>query len=145
MRRLFAVAAVVVLAACGTTRDASSTSGPTQASVAGTYTLKTVNGNPLPFVTQQDANVTAKMTSAQFTFASGGTWTQTQHYQTTINGTTSSDTFDESGTFTVSGTTVTLKITSAANGGPQTFSMTSDEAGNTLTLTESGYTFVYAK
>ena len=64
MRRIALLAAVVALAACN--NDSTSPNG----SVTGSYSLRTINGNPLPF-TFSDGSV---LVSDQLTLSSNGTY-----------------------------------------------------------------------
>ena len=51
MGQLLAVAVIALATACG--GSATTSTSPAASSVAGTYTLKTVNGSALPFTTRR--------------------------------------------------------------------------------------------
>ena len=135
MRRFVSVTLALVIAACGS----DSSSAPTNSSVAGTWTLQTVNGSALPY-TASPSPAKLEILSNTVTATSAGTWTSTAQIRTTIGTqapTTATQT--DAGTYTLSGNNVA--ISSTANGvvGAGTIS------GNTLTLTQAAGVFVYKK
>ena len=136
MRRLFAFALVFAAIACGSD---NTTSVPTNASVAGTWTLQTVNGGALP-ATLSPAPTKLEILSNSVTATSNGTWTSTAQLRTTI-GTQApvTATQNDAGTYTLSGNNVA--INSTANGAVGAGSI----SGNTLTLTQAAGVFVYKK
>jgi hypothetical protein len=96
-------AASLVLTGCG--KDATD---PTPSSVAGTYTLTTVNGEPLPFVTSQDETYTAEILASTLTLRADGGFTWSVTGRSTDNGQTTTNSQSFSGTYTVSGPNITL-------------------------------------
>lgn len=105
MRVFGKVCAMVVLAltaACG------GDGGTEPASVAGTYTLQSVNGGPLPFVVFNESGYKLEITAASYVLTSAGTFTNSATFRETEGGvvTTSTETF--SGQYTVSASTVTF-------------------------------------
>jgi hypothetical protein len=138
MRRLFGLllvfAALVTLAGCGS--DGSTNAGP--ASVAGIYTLRTINGSSLPYtLVQLDDNKLEVMASAM-TLKAEGTWTESGIVRVTEGGTVTTLPGANAGTYTLTGTMITL--VSSESG---TSSGTVD--GGTLRLTEGGLLSVYTK
>lgn len=138
MRRLLAhllvFAALVTLAGCGS--DGSTNAGP--ASVAGTYTLRTVNGSPLPYVLFELGDETYEVLADAVTLIEGGTWTESATFRSTEGGTETTVTSTSTGTYTLAGSVITFA--SAESG---TFSG-SVESG-TLRLTEGGLLAVYTR
>lgn len=137
MRRLVAVALIAassVAVGCGS----DSTSAPTQASVAGTWNLTSVNGSPLPY-TLQAANPKIEYLNEQLIVSSSGTFTQTANYRVTSNGVVSNQPLVDSGTYTLNGTAATFRFNSDGSTGTGTVN------GNALTVATGGYSLVFTK
>jgi hypothetical protein len=126
MRRLVAAAVLLVLSA-GCTQgfpDApiggggSIGSGGSNASIAGTYSLRTINGQPLPYTYRTSGADTYQVVSGTITLAADGTWTETQTERQTIGGVVTSPSFSDNGTYAVTGSAITF--TSVASGTPLT-------------------------
>lgn len=126
---------VPMLIACGDDDG----SGPDTATVAGTYTLRTVNGQNLPFTIIQQTGYKLEVLSDEYTLNSNGTFTTVATFRETegTTVTTSSDTY--SGTWTVSGSNVSL---SSAAAGIETAAFS---GGNTMTFSGNGVSAVYRK
>lgn len=122
------------LAACGS----DSATSPTSVTVSGTYSLQTVNGASLPAILQGSGANKIEIVSDVFTFSSTGTFTERAVVRYTENGVVSSETFDDTGTYTKNGTAITLRYSDASTG-----SGTLD--GNSMTLSGQGYSFVYLR
>ncbi len=137
MRRLAVVlvlSAAAVLAGCG-----DKATGPSPASVAGTWNLQSVNGTQLPFIVIQVGNDKVEITSDVITASSNGTFTQLTTIQTTQSGQVTTDHATDSGTWSLSGTAVNFVFESNGSTGTGTLS------GNTLTVATSGLSLVYRK
>ena len=131
MRKLFVMAALALAAACGDSTSA--------ASVSGTYNLQTVNGSVLPYVFQA-SNPKIEIISEQMVLNSNGTFTITDVERTTpTGGSPSNATFSETGTWSLSGNTITVHFTSDNS------TSVAQVSGNTLTVAESGFTLVFLK
>lgn len=133
MRKLM-LALVALTLACG-----DSSTEPTQASVAGTWELSTVNGGALPFVVFQTTTDKVEIMSDVITATSTGTFTQSTTFRTTSNGQAQTTTTPDAGTYTLSGTAVNFTFNSDGSTG------TGSLSGNTLTVTQSGLALVYKK
>ena len=134
MRRLFAALAFATLAACGS----DSSTNPNNTVVEGTYSLKTVNGQVLPF-TIQGNGITVVLTSDVLTIAQGGSWTETIAYKQTVSGGATTNEVDaDAGSWTRIGNTVTF--TSTANG---TFQGTINDG--TVTFDDPGFLAVFKR
>ena len=135
MRRLVSLALIFAALACG----GDDTTVPTQASVAGTWSLQTVNGSPLPFTI---ATTPAKLEILSYVVnvSANGTWTSSQQVRTTFGSSVTTNTNTDGGTYTLSGNNVA--ITSNTAGSTVQAGVI---AGNTLTLTQSGFIFVFTK
>lgn len=133
MRRLIALLALSAVAACGSDNSTN------PISFAGTWNLTTVNGSPLP-VTVQASNPKIEVLSDQITATAAGTFTETFNNRfTSTTGEVTTQPGTDSGTWTVSGTTVTLHFSSDGT------TFTATISGNTFTAAQAGFSAVYAK
>ena len=118
MRRLLAAVAVLTLTACindsvgvvgtqaiGTTGG----DGSSNASVAGTYTLKTVGGLPLPYTYQQSGADKTETLDDVITLTTTGTWSELLHERQTLGGVITVRAYTDAGTYVQSGTGVTFR------------------------------------
>ena len=128
--------AVTALAACG---GDSSTTAPTQASIAGTWNLQTVNGAALPFIAAQTGSNKAEITGDVLTVTNSGSFTEITSERITTNGQVSNQSFADAGTYVLNGTAVSFRFNSDGSTGTGTIS------GNTLTVAEDGFSYVYKK
>jgi hypothetical protein len=106
MRRLLAAAAVLTLTACINdsigivgTQVTGGGDSPSSTNVPGTYTLRTVDAQPLPFTFLQTATETGEVLDDAFTLTSANTWTRIEHIRQTINGTVSTYPGSDAGTY----------------------------------------------
>ena len=128
MRRL---ALLLLALACG--GDAT---GP-EDSVAGTYSLRTVNGANLPYVVFQSGQDKSELTSDVLTLTESS-FTQLSTIRTTINGQVTTTTEADAGSFTRSGTAASFQFNSGTSG-------TGTIGGGQITVALSGFSFVYRK
>jgi hypothetical protein len=137
--KAFAVlaAGALICTACG--GSDSPTTPITNASLSGAYTLKTVNGNPLPAVIQAGTAEVSKIEvlSDVVTVKVDGTWSGVEQFRLTTGATVEMQTVNSSGTYTVSGTTVTFKDNLDGSLAVAAVS------GDTFTLNDGSY--VYSK
>lgn len=135
MRKLIALVALMATAACGS----DSPTNPNNASIAGTYSLTQINGNPLPF-TLQSGTTTVVVLSDVMTVADGGTWSENGTYRVTQNGSTSTQTLADGGTWTRAGSGVSFYSTSqAATSYEGTFT------GSGFNLSDTSFTYAFAR
>lgn len=134
MRKLLALVALAAVAACG--GDASTS--PISATVGGSYSLRTINGTAVPFIVAQVGADKVEITDDIVILNDGGTWTESGHTRTTQNGQVSTQSFVDAGTFTRTGTAITLVSSS-------TGSMSGSLNGGTLTVTDQGLVAVYQR
>jgi hypothetical protein len=132
--RLFVFAALVTLAACGS--DSSTNAGPV--SVAGTYTLRTVNGAPLPYTWLQIGADKLEITADAVTLTEGGTWTESWTERSTESGKVTTSTSTDAGTYTLAGTVITLVSQESGT-------VVGSLNGGTLSLNQEGLVVVYMK
>lgn len=135
MRRLLSLTLAFAILACG---GDDSTSVPTNASVAGTWTLQTVNSSPLPF-TLATTPAKIELLSNVVTVSSNGTYSSSLTTRTTVSGQATTATSTAAGTYTLSGNAVAIR----SNDG--TTVQAGTVSGNTLTLAQTGLVFVYQK
>jgi len=124
------------LAACG----GDGGTGPTSASIAGTYVLRTINGADLPYTLVDLVVFKVELIAGSLVLAQGGTYTAQTTTRFIEEGVVvSTETDEESGKYTVSGQTITLTEDSDGR------LLTGTVSGNTITVTDSGLTAVYRK
>jgi hypothetical protein len=111
---------------------------PTPASLAGTWKLTTVNGAGLPY-TLRAANPKVELLGDRWQIAAGGTFTQLTTLRTTsLTGVVNTVEAPDTGTWTMSGTAVTLRYSDLSTD-------TGTLSGNTITVAQAGYSAVYVK
>jgi hypothetical protein len=134
-RTFVAIAVSCLSLACGS----DNATDPTTASVVGTWNLTSVNGASLPF-TIQAANPKIEVLDQRFTFASAGTFSIAgNNRQTTSAGAVTTTPFTDTGTWTLSGTTVNAHYNGDNSNGTIALS------GNTMTIVNAGRSFVFTK
>ncbi len=134
---LATLATAVFAAGCGS----SNSTGPTGSSLAGTWNLTKVNGSSLPAVVQAFPPDTVSITQGTVILTST-TWNFHATIQLSLAGLHSDTTQADSGTYTVSGSTLSMKsagdtnvTTATVNGTTVTVSNVSLGAGSpTLSL-----------
>jgi hypothetical protein len=105
-------------------------------SIAGSYSLRSVNGQPLPYTLGKSGANTNEWVGDIITIADDGTYTQVSTVRSTRSGTSIKR---ESGTWVRNGTSITLRPTSNSTQPPTTGTL----SGGTVTLLSRGYTLVY--
>jgi hypothetical protein len=132
--QLVSALALVVLAACG----GDKATNPASDSIAGVYSLRSVNGTALPY-TFQDGADSYTLTNDVITIADGGSWSETFSYQQTVGGVSSTQTGSDSGTWSRAGTSVSFD----SYGGYTAYSGTF--TGSSLNLSDGTFTQVFAR
>ena len=140
MRRLLVVALLLASASCS--KDSST--NPT-ASLEGTWNLSTINGASLPFLLQElDLQATTptprvELLSDQIIATSVGTFTEKATARVTDATGPFTVPFTDTGTWVLSGTTITFHFDSDGSSG------TGSLNGNSFSIGESGFASVYVK
>lgn len=135
MRRLLtALSLLALVTACG----GDSSTDPISASVAGTYTLRTVNGSPMPYTVQQSGPFKYEITDDAYTLSDGGAWTEVWRDRTTSNGVVTTSENTDAGTYTRNGTAITLTS-------PNSGAVSGSVNGGTLSLSAEGFALVFVK
>ena len=141
VRVVSALCAAVLIAACG--GDSPSGPGSNDSSPVGAYAISTVNAKPLPFAMFSDTNYLYEVTSGSLALTADGTYQNVMHFRQTIPGNVSLFVDSTTGTWVLSGSTITL--TDAAD---TTIDSAAFAAGK-LTFTESNgvatNVYVYAR
>ena len=133
--RLIACMLLLVGAACG----GDSPTQPTSSSVAGTWSLQTINGTALPYIVAQAGSDKVELTSDVLTVVGSGSFTQITQVRVTQNGQVSTQSIPDAGSYVLNGTAVTFTFNSDGSSG------TGSLSGNTLTIAEDGFAYVYRK
>lgn len=137
MRTFMKVAAIAVLgvtAACGGGDDGVNE----PASIAGTYNLETLDGQSPPVVVLDEPGFKLEILSGNFVLAANGTFTTNVVFRLTDESGPSTESESFSGTYTVSGSTVTFNY---SDGDTDSATL----AGNTLTFSDGSSTAVFRK
>lgn len=134
LRRFVPVVFAIALTACGS----DSTTGPT-ASIVGTWHLQSINGTPLPYVIAQTGTNKTELTADVFTVSVGGSFTETTTLRLTVNGQVTTQSGADAGNYTLNGTAVSFRFNSDGSTGTGAWS------GNTVTVAESGFSYIYTR
>jgi hypothetical protein len=141
MRRLLVLA--TVLATTLTVAGCNNDSTAPGASLAGTYTLQTVNGFPLPFTVTSSGPYSSDVIAGQIVLDANGNYTGVTTYNDYSSGTLVGQRNDTiTGYWTLSGSQLTL-VDASGQSGPYYATV----SGNQLTVTgyNSGYVQVFTR
>jgi hypothetical protein len=138
VKRLLVLALSLAL---GFTATACSDSTSPGASLAGTYSLQTINGQSLPFVVENSASLYSEVVLSQITLHSNGSYSSVTRYRDTYPG-QQPVLVDETATgyWTLTGNQIALTEDGYPN--DPSYGTISD---NRLTVSEFGYTLVYVR
>lgn len=134
--RIRSAAMLLLAIACG--GDAV-TGPPTLASVAGRYSLKTVNGAPLPFLIGQSGTSKSEVLADVLALSANGTFLQTSTIRNTVDGVATTSSSTEPGTFTLAGATATFVFDVDGSFGTGTI------VERALTISGNGFVTIYTK
>ena len=132
-RSVLAIALALFVAAC------SDSSGPDDAEVEGTFTLRTINGAVLPFTLEETSAGKVEVMSDFYTLNDDGTYDSTIDFRLTEAGEVTLDSANESGTYSVRGSRVTFTPSVDPSGYTATY------ADGKLTFTSENVTAVYVR
>ncbi|HEX7981734.1 MAG TPA: hypothetical protein VF461_24215 [Gemmatimonadaceae bacterium] len=137
MRRFVALLAVVLLAACNTEIDQSTS----PSSVVGTYELRSYGGRSLPTVVSTDAGGVTEVLSGELVIGADNSWSETRTYRLTASDTSQTASFVNTGSWTYERDLASMQFNLPAL---QT-QFTGIAAGGSVTLSMSdGATVVYS-
>ncbi len=140
MRRLMVVGMVALAAGLGGCGSDSVTNPVVQSSMAGTWSLVSMDGYTLPFIVAQVGSDNFAILSDVITADSSGGFAELTTVQALVNGQVTLDTIPDGGTYVISGTSVGLTYKSDGSTAMGTV------IGNTLSLTDgSGNALTYLK
>jgi hypothetical protein len=130
-----------MLAACLDTSNDSLQLDPTDANVAGAFSLASINGTPLPVVASVTSTQEFDLLSDTVTVTSTGTWTETSVYNVTAlaNNSMSSLVTTIAGTYSISNQQINFVQTTG--GGSVAFA--GSVRGTRLTIVFGGSQFLY--
>jgi hypothetical protein len=124
---------VALMAACfGGSMTGSST-------ITGEYTLRTVNGAPLPYTLSQSGTSKTEVVQDAITLFQGGTFARARQIRLTSNGQVTNQSENDTGAYTIFGTSLSLRSNATGQSTLATIS------GNTMTVVEAGVVSVYSK
>lgn len=137
MRRFVAVLTLVLLAACDTQIDQSTS----PSAVVGTYQLRTYGGRSLPTVVSTDGGGVTEVVSGELVIGSDNSWSETRTYRLTASGSTQTASFVYSGSWTYERDQASMMFNMPA----LQAQFTGVAAGGSVTLSMSdGSTVVYS-
>lgn len=141
MRRIAWIAGLAILAACHSS-SSDFHLGPTDANVAGQFTLVSINSAPLPVPALLTTTESWSLTSDTLSITPDGQWTETTVYLVTqlSDESTSTRTTISGGTYTIANQVIDFVLTT---GGTATFS--GAVQGSTLTVLYNGGHFFYVR
>jgi hypothetical protein len=123
--------------ACGS--DSTAPPTPTQATIAGTWTLQTLNGQAVPVVLSDSGGAKLEVVRDVFTLVGDHTFTQVTAFRITAGGQATTDSVSDLGTYVVNGTAVSLTYDSDGS------TSSGSWQGNTITLSAEGFSAVYTR
>jgi hypothetical protein len=134
MRKLITLVLLVGAAACGF----DTSTAPLVGDLAGSYSLLSMNGNPLPFVIVSN-DTTVSIDADVLTLTSAGDWNETVSYRQTVGSApTTNESLSLSGVWTRSGNQLNFRTSAGL-----LYIGTATET--TLTLTDAGFSYVFTR
>lgn len=138
MKRLLVLALALAL---GVTATACSDSTSPGASIAGTYSLQTINGQPLPVVVNSSGSPYSEVLSSQISLDANGNYNSLTRYRDTYpGGLPNLVDVSATGYWTLSGSQITLTEIGYPND-PSYGTI----SGNRITFVDFGFTLVYTR
>jgi hypothetical protein len=135
MRQLIAIVALVATAAC---RNDRSTTEPYVASVAGSYSLRMLNGSLLPF-TLVSHDTTVNIDTDVILLTNGGDWSEKVAYRRTVGtAATTRDSFALAGLWTRVGNRLTFRT-------PQGLLYVGVATDTSLNLSDGAFTYFFVR
>ena len=137
MRRLAALLAVILVAACSNEIDTSTR----PEAVIGSYQLRAYGGQKLPTVVSVDQNGTAELLSGQLVIGADKSWTEARVYRYTLGGVSQQITFGSNGSWALTRDGAFMEFNDKVLG----YQFPGTAAGGSLTLNlNDGSTAVYS-
>ena len=133
MRSFFALLVIAASLGCG----GDSSTSPSNEPVSGTYTLRTVNRLPLPYIIADQDSIKVELLSDSFTLTEDRKWSEFGTRRVSFSGQVVIDTIANAGTYVLNAPTITLISTNGSTDG--------SVGGGKLTLTNDAVVAVYQK
>jgi hypothetical protein len=130
-RSLLGLLVCLTVVAC---RDSTS-----PVSLAGTWNLQTVSGQPLPYTLEDDGVTKIELTGESVTLLASGRQTMVTSFRVTDGGNVFLESIPAPGSYTVNGSTLLLTF----DNDEATYTATVN--GDTMTIEDIGLTFVYRR
>ena len=106
MRRFVMLASVCLLAAC----KGDSATQPSPVYVIGNWSLRSLNGSPLPYLVDQTPTTKVELMAVNATFSAGSAFTTTAIYRYTRNGVVSPTVSPDTGTYELTGASIVVRF-----------------------------------
>ena len=132
-RPALVAALLLVGAACGNTGTE-----PEKDSITGSYTLRTINGQNLPYTTLSVGVNRAEVLSSSLSLNTDGTFREERSVRRTHSGVSITEAEMKFGTYTSTSSGVTFRTTTGAQ-------VSGTRGGGSITFVEEGFTFVYGR
>jgi len=143
LARITVCATAIWLAACGSDSTTSPGGGGNNNSPVGSYNISTVNGKNLPVALYADGNYTYEVTAGTIGLTSDGKYSMINTYRQTIPGDVEMFVDTTGGTWSLSGTTISM--TDAADGSTGSLTWSSNQLMFAIVDGKVTNTYVYAK
>lgn len=134
IRPALVAALLLVWAACG----GNTATGPDEDSIVGSYTLRTINGQNLPYTTLSGGVNSAEVLSSSLSLNTDGTFREERSVRRTHAGVSVTEAEMQFGTYTSTSSGVTFLTTTGAQ-------VSGTRGGGSITFVEAGFTFVYVR
>ena len=136
--RTFRPALVAALLLVGAACGGDSPTPPDEGPIAGSYTLRTINGQNLPYTTLSAGVNKAEVLSSSLSLNADGTFREERSVRRTHAGVAVSEAEMKFGTYTSTGSGVTFSVTTGAQ-------VSGKRGGGSITFVEEGFTFLYVR
>lgn len=131
-RPALAAAFLLLGAACG---DGTA---PDEGTIIGSYTLRTINGQNLPYTTLSSGVNKAEVLSSSLSVNTDGTFREERSVRRTHSGVSITEAEMKFGTYTSTGSGVTFRATTGDE-------VSGTRSGGSIRFVEGGFTFVYGR
>ena len=136
--RTFRPALVAALLLVGAACGGETGTGPDEGSIAGSYTLHTINGQGLPYTTSSSGVNKAEVLSSSLILNADWTFHEERSVRRTHSGVAITEPEMTFGTYTSTGSGVTLTATTGAQ-------VSGTRGSSSITFVEEGFTLVYVR
>ena len=136
--RTFRPALVASVLLVGTACGGDSPTSPDEGPIVGSYTLRTINGQNLPYTTLSAGVNTAEVLSSSLSLNTDGTFREERSVRRTHQGVSVTEAEMKFGTYTSTGSGVTFTATTGVL-------VSGTRGSGSITFVEEGFTFVYVR